>query len=1073
MSFTTSATVQRLHARLRGFDCLALAVSLYICCTATAVPQQGSQAGPSEIGACCFAGSCLDVSEQDCAIFDGLFLGAGFLCQPGSCPEPVGACCAISGDCWLSTDEECNSTGGLYQGIDVMCAPSLTCCTFVATGACCLDGTTCNPIGTEEFCVANGGIYFGDGTFCSDFPCDAIGACCLSDLTCAEVSRYDCAIIGGFFGGNDTMCDADAIIFVDDDAPPGGDGTSWATAFDSLQDAISMFSGCTSEIRIAGGRYLPDDGISVTPGDRTVSFDFSMPTTMSVFGGFAGLNPVGGDAADTRNTTQYISVLSGDLIGDDLPGFQNRADNSVHVVIGGLVLDGLVIEGGNANDTTSDDGQRGGGVLLDGTGTTMRDCTVQSNESMTEGGGVAGSRHVSIDDCRFFDNRTSGHGGAVSLVRSSDVPPMLITHSQFSENHADTSGGALYLGFLAGLSESEFGACTSAAGVSVVSSDFILNTASTGGGIANRSGSLVLDSVVWLNNTATYGDALATLPTELLHPSYVTMNACTVSVDEAVRIAGDSDVLLIGPGGVLGGGTIEHRGTIAPSRLLAQDECIDALMFDRFYGTVGNMPVNDEGLTPEEILLPTASPTVNATIVPIHPEDCPVWAFHLGTPAGALDVGTMDVEQPLVLDGVFNTVFYQYAVSVTASDPIEDATIVPFDWSLTPDPITLLSSSQGISGQFESVYHNNAPSDALVATLYEPNAVRIQLLAINASTLGNVTTFDLVGEPTDAVAAHFNTAGVDADDFIDLAFVIPEQNKVFVLFNTGIDNDNNWTGFDVSDEGIVVLDVGAAPNALTAGDWNGDGAIDLAVSTTPTTRLLTFINDGTGQFAQGITIDSVHIADLTAGDPDGDLDLDLLAACDTTGQVRIFANDGTGAFSLDSLIPTPPNPRVIASAFLDAGPFEDFIVAHANGVVTGADDIITTYIVSGGAVSIGISRSVGEEPTDLEPSDIDEDKDVDVIVVSEAAGSINLFYNDGTGTLNDAGVMPVGPHPTSAALVDFDLDGDEDLAVATELVLGLDDDEAERAVRLLRNDTVSGAAPIFTQVQLLGLGQNP
>jgi hypothetical protein len=30
-----------------------------------------------------------------------------------------------------------------------------------------------------------------------------------------------------------------AVIFVDDDAAPAGDGQSWQTAFDDLQDALS------------------------------------------------------------------------------------------------------------------------------------------------------------------------------------------------------------------------------------------------------------------------------------------------------------------------------------------------------------------------------------------------------------------------------------------------------------------------------------------------------------------------------------------------------------------------------------------------------------------------------------------------------------------------------------------------------------------------------------------------------------------------------------------------------------------------------------------------------------------
>ena len=51
---------------------------------------------------------------------------------------------------------------------------------------------------------------------------------------------------------------AGSVIFVDDDAPPEGDGTSWATAHRFLQDGVA-------EVRVAQGTYRPDRDMS-NPG---------------------------------------------------------------------------------------------------------------------------------------------------------------------------------------------------------------------------------------------------------------------------------------------------------------------------------------------------------------------------------------------------------------------------------------------------------------------------------------------------------------------------------------------------------------------------------------------------------------------------------------------------------------------------------------------------------------------------------------------------------------------------------------------------------------------------------------
>ena len=74
-------------------------------------------------------------------------------------------------------------------------------------------------------------------------------------------------------------------IYVDDDAPLGGDGASWVTAYTYLQDALAAAGDGTGidEIRVAQGVYFPDDDEAgaVTEGDRELSFTLESGVAIS------------------------------------------------------------------------------------------------------------------------------------------------------------------------------------------------------------------------------------------------------------------------------------------------------------------------------------------------------------------------------------------------------------------------------------------------------------------------------------------------------------------------------------------------------------------------------------------------------------------------------------------------------------------------------------------------------------------------------------------------------------------------------------------------------------------------
>ena len=277
---------------------------------------------------------------------------------------------------------------------------------------------------------------------------------------------------------------AQTVWHVDDDASTNGDGLTWGTAYKYLQDALAASSD-GDEIRIAGGIYKPDqdEGGIVTPGDRSATFWMKLGVPM--YGGYAGLaNPAN---PDERNIDEYVTILSGDLVGNDGPDFAGYDENSYRVVTGNPNdsagrLDGVTVSGGNKtggpggasglyaalNDryplphltldhcTFADN--LGGGVTLEsewGGGATITNCTFAGNQGRgllyvmlygttevtdcvfignTNGGLYTDECDSALARCTFIGN--SGHGAQFSYNDASLVDCVFI------ENSAG-NGGAL------------------------------------------------------------------------------------------------------------------------------------------------------------------------------------------------------------------------------------------------------------------------------------------------------------------------------------------------------------------------------------------------------------------------------------------------------------------------------------------------------------------------------------------------------------------------------------------------------------------------------------------------------
>ncbi len=193
------------------------------------------------------------------------------------------------------------------------------------------------------------------------------------------------------------------IRYVDDSAPAGGDGLSWATAFRDVQNAAEDAGPVpVAEIWIAAGTYRVDGGT----GDRDRSLE--MRSGLAIRGGFAG-DETRREEADRRAN---LTLLDGDI---NQPTF---SDNTQHVVRADGVdatglLTGVTIQRGIANGA-----QRfGGGLFVTGGAPRIHGVTFRRNSTLGDGAAIAAiESDVDLRDVAVVNHNPTGSANSIVFL---------------------------------------------------------------------------------------------------------------------------------------------------------------------------------------------------------------------------------------------------------------------------------------------------------------------------------------------------------------------------------------------------------------------------------------------------------------------------------------------------------------------------------------------------------------------------------------------------------------------------------------------------------------------------------
>ncbi len=272
---------------------------------------------------------------------------------------------------------------------------------------------------------------------------------------------------------------------------------------------------------------------------------------------------------------------------------------------------------------------------------------------------------------------------------------------------------------------------------------------------------------------------------------------------------------------------------------------------------------------------------------------------------------------------------------------------------------------------------------------------------------------------------------------LDLAVANYNSSSVSIFVSSG-----NW--FDPASP----IQVGSAPTSLTAGDWNGDGAIDLAVAHEFPSEIRILRNNGAGVFAQAggaigvgdgaMSIVAAHIyseqwldlvvasfdagtvsvlrnlqgasfgspgsitvgagaSSVVAADINGDLANGLLVTSFSSNELWILLNDGAGSLSPLPAIKTGVGPTVVQAADLDGDDDLDIVVSNTN---TSADNL--TVVRNRGRLRFDAPQSYGAAsfpesfPTGLITGHFDQDQKTDVAVIKGVSNNATVLQNSFT-----------------------------------------------------------------------------
>lgn len=280
---------------------------------------------------------------------------------------------------------------------------------------------------------------------------------------------------------------------------------------------------------------------------------------------------------------------------------------------------------------------------------------------------------------------------------------------------------------------------------------------------------------------------------------------------------------------------------------------------------------------------------------------------------------------------------------------------------------------------------------------------------------------DFLGPFPVGVEASPNEPGdFNNDGAVDMAVAASTSNSAWISLGNG-----NGT-FAAAQE----VPVGTTPHGLALLDVDGDADLDIVTANTGANNLSLMLNAGNGVFGPATHFDSGGNGEygLAAGDMNSDGIADLVVGARTSQSIHVLAGTGTGSFT--PIATRTAGGLVWMLALGDVNGDGHLDVSSANG---GSGNGAILLGNGTGALAPPTTVSVGTGVVGTDLGDLDGDGDLDWVLTSFGSSLWKIFTNDGAGSFTLDQQISAPSNASCSVLIDFDNDRDLDMALIDEV----------------------------------------
>ncbi len=335
-------------------------------------------------------------------------------------------------------------------------------------------------------------------------------------------------------------------------------------------------------------------------------------------------------------------------------------------------------------------------------------------------------------------------------------------------------------------------------------------------------------------------------------------------------------------------------------------------------------------------------------------------------------------------------------------------------------PVTGISVSQNIvTADFN---RDGLPDLAVTQGAFQtsanpfPSGNVVVLLGNPDGTFGSPTPF-----PAGPVASSYLAAGdFNGDGVADLALthtVSAGAGRVAVLPGKG----------DGSFGPAVDYAVGPSPYTLIAADFNADGKLDLATldAYESANRVWVLRGRGDGTFQPAVSSASVSTeGHLAYADLNHDGKLDLIIPDRLASAMEVMAGNGDGTFQpgKEYLAATQP----LSIGILPLGDGNTSLITADNA----GSGLFLFFVNNDGTVQSPELQMIGSRPSAVATADLNGDRQPDIVITDADAGTVTVKLASGKARFSNPTVYPAGPQPGALAIADLNGDGKPDVMAA-------------------------------------------